>query len=652
MSDIRAKTVSKTLYGRTPSSGVIGNRSPIRWNPVFNMPPNIATDFMSWLQWKNNRMAQFQAHCPRDRGTTYYFANSGDDSLGDGSQGNPWATRGKAKTIVAATTGNVRCRFKRGDIFRENLDWNCSINNVTVDDYGTGALPIITQATQQYLSAGWSLSVGNLYVRAETNDIAWVLIQSDRLGETRGQTLSWQDSLAHVTSVSNSFWWDSSLNLLYVNLGGQNPNTFNMEGIVSNGNNGIAFSGDGCRAQNIVFYGFGLNRTSAATQCQGCTSYGNGTNANYFNYCEAYYSGTHVMAHYANVSGGHAMFNNCTVGYGRLDGSLSMSAFNFYAAAGGHECWVLNSTIKYGGLPSYEWSFATLKKAGQAFYGHTSSGNAALCVAYMCTVTASIQPCSMIGSFNNVPTTSAVITACRSYVVTVTRPTSGYTAPDSILITSDTVYYAVQDYYQMVDGGIAALAGGTPPSNFWLINSYLECNATAFTGGNLGLTNFSGGSLDIKMYIWHSQIKWKNVINTTSLSVDIFTCFNSNALPDAAANMRNSTLINSIYSHNQSTSGYYLGMYNDATHLINNAYYNVTQSSNTVRGFNNDAGKQTPASEPVLNASQSAYLLHGSTSLMLPFDMNNKVRSVSPPDIGPTDYSSIGPNLIDLQPDN
>lgn len=620
------------------------------WNPTPTNPPNIATNYAGWIAWKNFRMQQFQRHCPLNRATTYYFSNSGNDSLGDGSIGNPWATRAKAKTVVAASSGDIRCRFKRGDIFREDVDWIIT-KNVTVDDYGTGNLPLITEATATYPAGSlWTLDSGNSYKLTEVRDIAWVLVSNDRLGELRGQTLSWQDSIAHVRSVANSFFWNSGTNTLYVNLNGTNPNTLDLEAIVSNNNNGVAFSGDGGRVQNIIAMGFGLNRTQAATQTQPFTSYATGTNANYFNQVEAYYSGTHVVAMYNSSTGGHAMFNNVIAGYGQADGGGSLSVYNLFSDSGGHEGWVLNSTVKYGGLPSYLWSFATLKKQGTGFYGHTVTGLGALTVVDNVTVSASIQPVSSIGNFNNMPTSSGDITQVRSFIVNTTRPAAGYTAPDTIAINNDTVYYAVQDYNQMVDGGTASLASGTQPSNFWLINSYLDLNATAFTGGNLGLTNFSPGPLNIKMYIWNSQIKWRNVISTTSLSVDIFTCFNSNALPDAAADMRNSTLINSIYSHNQSTAGYYVGMYNDATHLVSNAYYNVTQSSNTVRGYNNDAGATTPGSEPVLGVSQSAFLLHGSNTLRLSNDLNGKIRTASPPDQGPVDFSSPSNYTLDISP--
>ncbi|MBI4372197.1 MAG: hypothetical protein HY585_00530, partial [Candidatus Omnitrophica bacterium] len=62
------------------------------WDPVLDPTPNIASDYTGWIAWKDKRVAQFHVHCPLERATTYYFSQSGDDMIGDGSEVNPLKT--------------------------------------------------------------------------------------------------------------------------------------------------------------------------------------------------------------------------------------------------------------------------------------------------------------------------------------------------------------------------------------------------------------------------------------------------------------------------------------------------------------------------------------------------------------------------------
>ena len=78
-----------------------------------------------------------------DTRTAYYFdGTSGDDSLGDGSIGNPYQTWVKAMTLAAT---NVKLLFKAGTAF--TVSANKTLNNVQnlwITSYGTGATPTLT----------------------------------------------------------------------------------------------------------------------------------------------------------------------------------------------------------------------------------------------------------------------------------------------------------------------------------------------------------------------------------------------------------------------------------------------------------------------------------------------------------------------------
>src|SRR5689334_4255546 len=70
------------------------------------------------------------ANCPSARATTYYFAQAGNDSTGNGSQATPYKTLAKAQTLVA---DNVRLRFNRGDTWQEATGLADNGHPITID---------------------------------------------------------------------------------------------------------------------------------------------------------------------------------------------------------------------------------------------------------------------------------------------------------------------------------------------------------------------------------------------------------------------------------------------------------------------------------------------------------------------------------------
>src|SRR5207302_4976941 len=84
-----------------------------------DFPPDATT--LAWFDWYDQIRQQRLDAVPAVRRTTYYFAQSGDDASGDGSQTRPWKTLAKASAVLAAApqTADVRLRFRRGDVWRE-----------------------------------------------------------------------------------------------------------------------------------------------------------------------------------------------------------------------------------------------------------------------------------------------------------------------------------------------------------------------------------------------------------------------------------------------------------------------------------------------------------------------------------------------------
>jgi hypothetical protein len=73
-------------------------------------------------------------------GTSYHFAATGNDTTGDGSIGNPFATWTKAKTYLDGTVSDVACLFRAGDTFTDTarVTGFKAHDRVFVGTYGTG----------------------------------------------------------------------------------------------------------------------------------------------------------------------------------------------------------------------------------------------------------------------------------------------------------------------------------------------------------------------------------------------------------------------------------------------------------------------------------------------------------------------------------
>ncbi len=82
----------------------------------------------------------------------FYIANDGNDE-DTGLAGHPWQTLAKAESAKAVTdAGDVIINLNRGDRFREMFTIP-ALTSLTIQDYGTGALPIIDGSDEPSWSA-------------------------------------------------------------------------------------------------------------------------------------------------------------------------------------------------------------------------------------------------------------------------------------------------------------------------------------------------------------------------------------------------------------------------------------------------------------------------------------------------------------------
>jgi hypothetical protein len=605
---------------------------------VRDKPPNIITNWTDWVTWKNARIAWFETHCPLARAQTWYFANQGNDTTGDGSQGNPWQTRAKAIAVEAADSdGNAAYLFECGDVWYEDDNWATTRNNITVSSYGSGAKPFFNAFEKRYLDASnvWGSQSGNRWQVAETDDIAWLRLSDDRLGETRGTNLIRVADAATCASTSNSWVWVS--NVLYVNLGGTDPNTVDLEAVKSNENNGIEFGGDGCRVEGIRGDGFGMHRTTTAPQDQPFTNRSTNEEANYFKNLEGYFSGSHVMAHNApGVTvgvGGYSLWHTCTAGFPKYN-AAGDNCFNFFSQEGEAEAWAVDCIAKYGTLKSSDWDYATNKSRGQGFFSHTGGvGLHHIQVMFNCSADNSHTPCSHLGGPTSSRDAAGSIANVRNFRVNCTfeEPTQAITQfPSSGLFESDTIIYGERYYVRARQNNPAALEN-VAKNDCWYVNSIIDCNMGSAT--DWALINITS---NYSIHLWHTLIREQNTAGSWGFDYSVkFGGFGT-----GAGYAQNSSMVNSVFASSSSAQDVYLAFtnvaFNGTKGIGNNAYFNVDAAVGNERGFNTDASPVTLSVLPNLTHAPAGTGNRGSTSIpTFSHDIDGNPRSGAFPTPGP-----------------
>lgn len=620
---------------------------------AFATPPDIATDNDAWQDWKTTRKAAFKANSPIERATTYYFDATNGDNANDGlSEFSPKQTRAAA---IALTASGCRFRFKRGETWRESGNWAVG-DNVTVDAYGTGADPIFDRFTTQILNAAnsWGTPSGNRkQVAFASFEPAWIKLSAFPLTRPLQRVA---DATA-CAATTNSWVWAS--NVLYINLGTDDPNDFDIDVCPSNGDDGlehgVELSGDGSRVEGIAFYGWGCSKTDTASQSQGVTSSATGSEANLAKDCSCYYSGSHALAH-NSASGGRFMAINCRAGYCIYNGTAGETVFNTYALDGGQETWWLDCEADYGTLPSSDWAPATNLLRGTGFYCHSGGTAFGLVVIDGCTIH-SENAYGPIQSFHasDMPTvTDTDRTTFRNFYVgnTQNMPTAAATSNNNLPFTGNTIFYGNEFNFYPIAGGthLDALQDGQFRENVWLIQNRITLNMQAIGNNNYGFVNPHSGE-EYELFWYHNWIELTNGGATTNLRFGLdFDCRGISTaaglgVPGAGTARLWKFVNNVLKQTGGTTSVYFLGVTN-TSNCKNNRLHGIGDTAGVERGYNLTTSPITTGATPVWNTSNATLMEAGSTELVLSHDFNGKRRRVAAPDIGPVDFSSVEPFTI------
>lgn len=611
--------------------------------------PNILTNFgvnstsPGWLNWYRKLLNFRYFYCAGvPRKTYYYFAESGNDS-GAGTKADPFKTVAKAQTLNNASTGYTAFLFKRGDVFDDTGGLLLDKPFNMVGSYGTigsllngflssvlkrwnGRNPLFNRFTVKYNQTGWGSASGDRYQRAETNDIAWVRDQRDRLGNPYTRVAS----AAAVITTARSFFWGA--NVLYVNAGtGIDPNTLNLEAVISNQVAGINLGADGTFARDIDVHGYDMDRGTVSPQQYCLKSSVTGTDACLFLNCGAFYSSSHVAASHAS-SGGFTTMIGVKAGYAKYANGESI--FNFFTDSGGHEFITHNCECTYGTLPSSDWVGATAIRRGEPMYAHTNTGTISLAIVYgFVTKNNPYGAQNVVSAFGNLPSVSS-ITDVVSFNVGEVFEGGDRSGFGTVIAPNKTVQMNCTYYIKPNNTGQAALATGV--YNGWFINSYLDFDMTYITETIYGVWNTVSSQAEPKIY--NSHIHARNYsVSTGEFGMEVNNLFNPNNF------LSNGEMKNSILTKENFTGAtpaiVRCAFNNDPTKCFNNAYFGVTQSgSSQNRDYNLQTSPVTLSAQPVplLPAVFNSQLYHTGVSISLTHDAKLTPRQDAP-SIGPID---------------
>lgn len=610
------------------------------------MPSMLTAD---GLRWADQLTAAVLNACPLARGTTYYFAQSGNDTTGNGSEATPWQTIAKAQTTLTASSGNIALVFKRGDTWEEQTGLNVDKNNVTVGAYGsTGARPLWNNFANKFASGGtlWTLASGNRYTTTVA-DIGGIREQLNRLDKAYRKV----SSTGEVESTPNSYYWASNtLHLHATNAAGTavDPDTiafeYTLAAATDDSGIDVAAGVTGVRIDSIRCDGWGLDG-AAVNQEYGIKAQTSGTNVVAVTNCEAYYSARHNLGHNAGAaaSGGFVLWSGCRYGYCTEPVAATWVS---YCGLGGQEDVVIGCEAAYGSLPA---SATRNFVEGEAGLCHTNGGSyyvaLQLLIDNLVSAPANGFGCH-IGYVTSNPSAAppAVTPADCKHVQIGTRMdkavgTGGNGGSVGHMLAQPNCL-EIGGRYQFVPLNCTSDSIASIAPTGWTVNTAVEIDLT-----NAGMTESVFGLYNPVVTanapkFWGCHV---NVISngTTDFALNFRRALDLNEAHDASAEF-----VGGVYSVRRTNPAstadvIRVGMPNTATAQRRNAYFGLSADSANV-GSASAANTITLGSLPAFAgaAFPASPLLAGGEGGLCEYDLLRRSRHPTAPAIGPLEVAS------------
>lgn len=610
-------------------------------NQLIDGPPSVFS--IQFKNWANSLCLELEEYLLRRpiNYTNYYVHSTGSIS-GTGSQWDPISVSG----IPSKLGNNTRFWFAAGDnlVFHSGISL-IGYSNVVVDAYGDisrlGKPRLHNFTTQLNQSSGWFQ-----YAAGGPNVYAITGVYPTRIGMIReygsnAKKFTPPQYLTTLTAVSGSIrswlWSAASGGALFVNFG-VNPNTLNFEICPETPQDGFKINGNGSYVRNIIVDGMGC-MSSSAGDSYGFRSTAVGTSINGFFNCEAYFNGRHNIGHTAdNPSSGIVFFQDCTTGYCNNIAAGGANEYVSYSPAGANVGVYHRCKSIFGDCPTA----ANIPNSGQAggassFYAHTNgSTNVARlllwneCAGLDSGIPGAVPPNGNVTAAN-LPGSTGNFLSARSFVVDHVVNHSGA----SVYGLPGNLHY-INPYYKFVArGNDTTLLSSFSNLAGLYINPIFDIVDIRTSVGSRPLFSYNVTQSNAIIYNGHIQYAGSGA-GSAVISWD--------DLGDIGSGLR---MTNTILS-NVGAKTMLVGGINNATNLLNNAFYRVIPTGTFLSPSGTEPGYDDPSclsitlsTQPtLLNMPTSGSILYSSGTVSaygfnLEYDFNWRKRSPNFMTIGP-----------------
>lgn len=621
--------------------------------------PPVCTS-LAFRPWLLRLLAFRLAECPVARGTTYYFANSGNDTTGDGSESTPWKTLAKAQAIHDASSGNIALLFKAGDAWTATSGsfLNVTKPDVTVSRFGTGINPAFRRNNLTY-DGTWTWTnaatrgdaYSNVYSRSEANTIA---IFRERYDTTRLYVR--RSSIANVDANKGS--WYQAGGILYINPINANNQ---YDAFYNNSDSeGFLIRSDGCRIDGIKVEGVGAHLTTPHNGMWGIKvipTTGTGKITCVVSNCEVYCGATHLIGIGADGAGdaSFALVCNTKMGWGMSDNSNWPTHFVGHSIYGGQESFLYDVEFVGGTVPDANrttGAYIFPNDNAQGFYGHTIGGiyQQALAIAWRCRVSDTTRfMLPTIGAWGDLPSNAADLADTRGFIVDcegICRRTQ------------------IEDATENKDS-ILGMGGLQTGENCVGINNIFRLSCPWQLAATTSLAYYQGtitglqinGTFTFDISGWHNPNATHKAFlvftAATQWQLSLYNCHihwigglgNYCGLARTAytdqIGISSGGAWNTIFSQRLPTGGTcFVGLNNSASYLANNAYSGISGKTDAGGGYSNDPyGVEVGPTFPGHRVEATSKLVSANTQLIrgyrLQYDAAWQPRNIISSAIGP-----------------
>lgn len=609
------------------------------------IPSPLSADILSYLE---NAAAARLARSPVERGRSIYVSSSlGNDANNGLSPAAPFATLARVAEYLDTISNDLAVLFKAADTWYATAGIDCAKPEITFSRYGDGPKPLLSTFTHA-INGEFLIEVGDgtyTYSEELVPNMVWLYNAANPL-----RAYMRESSQAACAARAGSWFANGTTFWIRPFVG----ETFDDSTVIrfqaaDNSDDGIKIvNGDRCRIDNLAGYGWGMNATAPGTQAMPFSLAMQGSNEAVVSYCDAFYSGTHLLAQYSPAGGGVCTFYRNRAGLAYPSAASGETIYNIYGTnTDGFDALGYQNRTAYGTLPHHSWVTAAVTKRGASFFGHHGTLATPRFAAVVDHITeANEWGAEIPAGIEGYQTSETNINAIRTFIVREVfelndRAGLGLGRSDRGAVRINCRYDlrprddAAQCFALVASGGYRA----------WNLNVIYDVDMTNFTQ-TLAMVNSTSNA---NTEFGHWQGCHLNIRNTPFvwfvLSHDGFAA-NGGAPVEYAM-----FAFNSIFTRQDGTALLASGNGNNTNVLKNNALFGVHTGSGTGRKWDGDAAEVNLGAHIVPGAvpatTSPLYLAGtGTGTLALEYDFHGRRRNTATPTIGPIEPIKVASGVF------